>query len=192
MVNNQLRRFSGIALAVVTLGMGVAAHAQSSNTSSGMSSSNWAPAAGQRYIGLNGGSTDLRLGDNSTAYEIYAGGMWNKNFGLEVGLTDFGKINRPGNSVDANGFSVKAVGVVPLTESFSAFAKLGTMYTRTKVTSGSSVVNDNGWGATYGLGLNFDITRQFAAVLEWDQTNMNLAGSSDHINTTSLGLKYRF
>jgi opacity protein-like surface antigen len=141
---------------------------------------------------LNGGSTDLRLGDNSTAYDIYAGGMWNKNFGLEVGATDFGKINRPGNTVEAYGFSVKAVGVVPLSESFSAFAKLGTMYTRTKVSSPSSVSKDNGWGATYGLGLNFDITPQFAAVLEWDQTNLSLATGNDHINTTSVGLKYRF
>ena len=66
------------------------------------------------------------------------------------------------------------------------------MYTRTKVTSGSSVSNDNGWGMTYGVGVNYDFTRQFAAVLEWDQTNLNLAGSSDHINTTSVGLKYRF
>jgi opacity protein-like surface antigen len=45
---------------------------------------------------------------------------------------------------------------------------------------------------TYGVGVNYDFTRQLAAVVEWDQTNLNLAGSSDHINTTSIGLKYRF
>ncbi len=191
-MNNHLHQFSAIVLTIAGLGFSVAAAAQSDGTSSGMSSTNWSPAVGQRYIGLNGGSTDLRLGDNATTYDFYAGGMWNKNFGLEVGASDFGNIRRPGNSVDAYGFSLKAVGVAPLTESFSAFAKLGTMYTRTKVTSGSSVSNDNGWGMTYGVGVNYDFTRQFAAVLEWDQTNLNLAGSSDHINTTSVGLKYRF
>lgn len=191
-MNKHLHKFSGIVLAVAGLGFSFSATAQSAGTSSGMSSLNWAPAAGQRYIGLNGGTTDLRLGDNATTYEFYAGGMWNKNFGLELGVTDFGNIRRPGDSVDAYGLSVKAVGVAPLTESFSAFAKLGTMYARTKVTSGSSVSNDNGWGMTYGLGVNYDFTRQLAAVLEWDQTNLNLAGSSDHINTTSIGLKYRF
>ena len=189
---NNIRKFSGIALAVAALSLGATVHAQSSGTATGMSSPNWAPATGQRYVGLNGGSTDLRSGDNSTAYEIYAGGMWHKNFGLEVGLTDFGNINRPGNTVDASGFSIKAVGMMPMTESFSAFAKLGTMYTRTKVTSSSNLVKDNGWGVTYGLGLNFDINRQFSAVLEWDKANMDLAGSSAHISTTSLGLKYRF
>ena len=187
-----IRPLSAVAQAFAALVMGSAAHAQSASSSTGLSSSNWIPAAGQRYIGLNGGNTDLRLGDNSTAYDIYAGGLWNKNFGLELGMTDFGKIRRPDNSVEAYGFSVKAVGMMPLTESFGAFVKLGTMYTRTKVSTASSDVSDNGWGATYGLGLNFDITRQFAAVLEWDRTNMNLAGSSDHINTTSVGLKYRF
>ena len=179
-------------MAVAGVGLSLAVNAQSADTSSGMSSSNWAPAVGQRYIGLNGGSTDLRLGDNATSYDLSAGAMWNKNFGLEVGMTDFGTIRRPGNSVDAYGLSVRAVGIAPLTESFSAFAKLGTMYTRTKVTSGSSVSKDNSWGMTYGVGVNYDFTRQLAAVVEWDQTNLNLAGSSDHINTTSIGLKYRF
>ena len=191
-MKKHLYPFSCFVMAVAGFGLSFAANAQSAGISSGMSNSNWAPAVGQRYIGLNGGSTDLRLGDNTTSYDLYAGGMWNKNFGLEVGMTDFGTIRRPGNSVDAYGLSVRAVGIAPLTESFSAFAKLGTMYTRTKVTSGSSVSKDNSWGMTYGVGVNYDFTRQLAAVVEWDQTNLNLAGSSDHINTTSIGLKYRF
>ena len=188
-MKNNIRKFSVSVLAVAALGFGLTAQAQSTG---GLSSSHWAPAADQRYIGLNGGSADLRLGDNSTAYDIYGGAMWNKNFGLEIGIADFGKVRRPGNSVDAYGFSLKVVGAVPITESFSAFAKLGTMYTRSKVTSVSRVNRDNGWGTAYGVGVNYDFTRQFAAVLEWDQTNLNLAGSSDHINTTSVGLKYRF
>jgi len=187
-VNKHLGKFLGMALVIAGLSSGISTYAQST----GMSISHWAPAAGQRYIGLNGGSTDLSLGNNSTAYDIYAGGIWNKNFGLEIGLTDFGKIRRPGNSIDAYGFSIRAVGMAPLTESFSAFAKLGTMYTRTKVTSASNASTDNGWGTTYGVGVNYDFTQQFAAVLEWDQTNLSLAGSSDHTNTTSVGLKYRF
>jgi hypothetical protein len=40
--------------------------------------------------------------------------------------------------------------------------------------------------------LNFGITSQLAAVLEWDQSNLQFAGGREHINSTSLGLKYRF
>jgi hypothetical protein len=197
-LTKNIRKFSGIALAVATLGMGITAHAQSTGASTGMKSSgmtpgsDWYTPAGGRYIGLNAGRTDLNAADNSTAYDIYAGGMWNKHFGLEIGMADSGKMNRGATTVDAYGFSVKAVGVMPLTESLGAFAKLGTMYSRTKVNDGASQVSDHGWGTTYGVGLNFDINPQLAAVVEWDQTNVQLAGAREHINTTSVGLKYRF
>ncbi len=197
-MNKNIRKFSGIALAVAALGMGVTAQAQSTGASTGMKSSSmssgsdWYTPAGGRYIGLNAGRTDLNGASNTTAYDAYAGGMWNKNFGLEIGMADFGRMNRGAGSVDAYGFSVKAVGVMPLTESLGAFAKLGTMYSRTKVNTGGSQISDHGWGTTYGVGLNFDINPQLAAVVEWDQTNVHLAGAREHINTTSVGLKYRF
>lgn len=197
-MNKNIRKFSGIALAIATLGMGVTAHAQSTAASGGMmgsrmsSGSDWYTPAGGRYIGLNAGRTDLNGASNTTAYDAYAGGMWNKNFGLEIGMADFGTMNRGAGSVEAYGFSIKAVGVMPLTESLGAFAKLGTMYSRTKVNTGSSQVSDDHWGTTYGLGLNFDINPQLAAVVGWDQTNVRFANARDHINTTSLGLKYRF
>jgi hypothetical protein len=192
-VKKNIRKFSGIALAVATLGMGMTAQAQSAGASTNMwPGSSWYTPTGGRYIGINAGRTDLIAADNATAYDIYAGGMWNKHFGLEIGMADFGKMNRTANSVKAYGFSIKAVGVMPLTESLGAFAKLGTMYTRTKVNTSGSEVSDNGWGTTYGVGLNFDINTQLAAVVEWDQTNMHLAGAREHINTTSVGLKYRF
>ena len=197
-MNKNLRQFSGIALAVATLGMGVTAHAQSTGVSTGMtgssmsSGSDWYTPKGGRYIGLNAGRTDLNSARNATAYDVYAGGMWNKNFGLEIGMADFGSMSRGASSVEAYGFSLKAVGVMPLSESFSGFAKLGTMYSRTKVNDGASQVSDHGWGTTYGVGLNFDINPQLAAVAEWNQTNVQLAGTREHINTTSVGLKYRF
>lgn len=196
MVN--IRKFSGIALAVAALGMGVTAQAQSTNASPGMmgskmsSGSDWYAPAGGRYIGLNAGRTDLNGASNTTAYDAYAGGMWNKNFGLEIGMAEFGSMNRDADSVEAYGFSVKAVGVMPLTQSLGAFAKLGTMYSRTKVNTGSSQTSDDHWGTTYGLGLNFDINPQLAAVVGWDQTNVRFAGARAHINTGSVGLRYRF
>lgn len=189
-----LRQLSGVALAVATLGMGVTAQAQSTGASTGMtassmsSGSGWYMPQGGRYIGLNAGRTDLHLARDATAYDVYAGAMWNKHFGLEIGLADFGRMQRGANTVEAYGFSAKAVGVMPLSQSFSAFAKLGTLYSRTHVND----VSDDGWGSTYGVGLNFDINPQLVALAEWHRTNVQLAGSRERINTTSLGLKYRF
>ncbi|MES2978259.1 MAG: outer membrane beta-barrel protein [Pseudomonadota bacterium] len=213
------RRFSGILLAVAALTMGVAAQAQTSSTgasgSSTMSSSGgffggsqWYRPAGGSYIGFNAGRSDfggscgatqivqLNCDNTGDAYSLYTGGMWNKNFGVELGINDFGRIDRAGGTTKAYGFNISLVGSIPLTQSFSVFGKLGTIYGRTTTSAnaltGLASGSDNGWGSTYGLGVNFDITPQLAAVVQVDQSNLRFVNGKDHINTTSVGLKYRF
>lgn len=204
-MNKNFRKYTGVAAAVAAMALSAGAQAQSTTTtttSDGMSNwsaTSWYPT-GSRYIGLNAGSGDISgtcvidCNDNSDVYSLYTGGMWNKNFGLELGATDFQKFNRGAGSLSAYGFSIKAVGVLPLTQSFSAFAKAGTIYARTRGSLDGSVpgARDSDWGSSYGVGVNFDFTPSLAAVLEFDQSNLRFAGSREHINTTSLGLKYRF
>lgn len=207
-MNKNLRKFTGVAAAVAAMALSVGAQAQSTTTTtsgSGGMMSNWSGTSwyptGNRYIGLNAGSGDiggtcvLDCDDNSDVYSLYTGGMWNKNFGLELGATDFKEFDRGiGNTLSAYGFSIKAVGVLPITQSFSAFAKAGTIYHRTRgsLDGFSPGARDSDWGSTYGVGVSFDFTPSLAAVLEYDQSNLRFAGDREHINTTSLGLKYRF
>jgi OmpA-OmpF porin, OOP family len=207
-MNKNFRKLTGIAAAVAALALSAAAQAQSSTTTttsssgdmmSGWSGTSWYPT-GNRYIGLNAGSGDiggnciLDCEGNSDVYSLYTGGMWNKNFGMEVGATDFRAFNRGLGTASAYGFSIKAVGVLPITQSFSAFAKAGTIYGRTKgALDGSNPgARDSDWGSSYGVGVSFDVTPSLAAVLEYDQSNLRFAGNREHINTTSVGLKYRF
>ncbi len=200
-------RYSLTALALVTLAMtlGSSANAQTSPAPASASGTNWYTPIGGRYVGIDIGSArysggcglgGLSCEDNSDAYSVYAGGMWNKNFGMEIGATDFGSVDRAGGTAKAYGFSLKAVGVAPLTESLAAYAKAGTLYSHTKVTAdagaGVNTGNDSGWGLTYGVGLSFDFSPKVAAVLAWDRSNVHFAGNQEHIHTTSLGLKYRF
>jgi OOP family OmpA-OmpF porin len=206
-------KLSCLALAAAALGLSATAQAQTTATTSAptsaptsnMSGSTWYAPVGARYFGANVGQSDFGgtcgLGSfncdtTESVYSLYTGAMWNRNFGLEFGMTDYGTIKRAGGNTQAYGFSAKIVGAVPLSNSVDAFAKLGTMYGRTRVTadgaSGVATGSDSGWGSTYGLGLNFGITSQLAAVLEWDQSNLQFAGGREHINSTSLGLKYRF
>lgn len=201
-----LRTLTGAAAAVAALALSAGAQAQTTDTttsSSGMmysgSGAGWYPA-GNRYIGLNAGRADLggncliNCDNNVDAYSIYTGGMWNKNFGLELGATDFRDFTRGLGAVSAYGFSIKAVGVLPLSQSLSAFAKAGTIYGRTQgsLDGLNPGARDSGWGSTYGVGVSFDVTPSLAAVLEYDQSNLRFAGDKEHINTTSVGLKYRF
>ena len=200
-------RYSLTALALVTLAMtlGSSVNAQTSPAPASASGTNWYTPIGGRYVGIDIGSAKFSGGcglgglpceDSSDAYSIYTGGMWNKNFGMELGATDFGSVDRAGGTAKAYGFSLKAVGVAPLTESLAAYAKVGTLYSHTKVTAdagaGVNTGTDTNWGLTYGVGLSFDFSPKVAAVLGWDRSNVHFAGSQEHINTTSLGLKYRF
>ena len=201
-------RHSLSALALVTLAMtlGSSASAQTTPAPASASGTTWYTPIGGRYVGIDIGSAKYNSGgcgvgglaceDRSDAYSVYAGGMWNRNFGLEIGATDFGSVDRAGGQAKAYGFSLKAVGMAPLTESLAAFAKVGTLYSHTKVTAdagaGVNTGNDSSWGLTYGVGLSFDFSPKVAAVLGWDRSNVHFAGSQEHINTTSLGLKYRF
>lgn len=214
-MSTTFRKFSGVCLAAAALSLSAAAQAQSTGTTSGsaMSSSgdsgmgsmfsrnSWfRPGSG--YIGFNVGRSDYGGGcgigafdcdDTSDVYNLYVGNMWNRNLGLELGMTDFGDIDRNNGTTQAYGFSASLVGNWPLTESFSVFGKLGTMYGRTRISGvGTETGSDSGWGSTYGLGVNFDITPQLAAVVQIDQTNLRFVTGREHINTTSIGLKYRF
>ena len=191
-----------IALASV-LAMTNAAQAQS-NTTSGSGYSMYGP--GSAYIGLNAGQSNYRLNNGvggfgadqrKNAYSIYGGSYFSNNFGFEVGYTDFDRINRAGGSTKAEGFNVSLVGKLPLSQSFNLLGRLGTTYGRTDVSSNpaSGIVSgkQTGWGASYGLGAEYVFSDNISAVLQYDEYRLKFAGSgNDKINTTSLGLRYRF
>ncbi len=188
-MSTSIRTLSGLVLAAAGLALGTAAQAQSSSTT-GMgsrmdSSASWYAPAGGSYVGINAGRSDYsRSSDNGDAYSLYTGGMWSQNFGLEFGATDFGK----SNAREAYGFHLSAVGRVPLTPAFSLFGKLGGLYSRTE-TAG---VKDSGWGETYGVGVDFNFTQNLTAVLQYDRSRLPFAGDKEHVNVTSVGLKYRY
>lgn len=192
-MSTSIRKLLTATLAVTGLAVGAAAQAQSStSTSTGRSmdsssydsGSSWYAPAGGRYIGLNAGRSDYPGSNRGDAYSLYTGGMWGENFGLEFGATDFGNA---GNR-DAYGFNLSAVARVPLTPAFSLFGKLGALYSRTTVGS----AKDSGWGETYGAGVDFNFTQQLSAVLQYDRSKLRFATGDDHINVTSVGLKYRY
>lgn len=191
-MNKSIRTLSGIVLALAGLAAGTAVQAQSSTSTTSMSrgsgssydgGSSWYAPAGGRYFGFNAGRADYP-GSNGDAYSLYTGGMWGQNFGLEFGATDFGKAG----DRDAYGFNVSAVGRLPLTPAFSLFGKLGALYSRTEVAG----AKESGWGETYGAGVDFNFTQNLTAVLQYDRSRLQFVGGKDHIDMTSVGLKYRY
>lgn len=187
-MSTSIRKLSGIVLAVASLAWGASAQAQAQSAPSGAASrsdtGNWYAPAGNRYIGLNAGRSDFSGTPNADAYHLYGGATWGQNFGLEFGATDFGQ----SGDKDAYAFSLSAVGRIPLTEAFTLFGKLGAMYSRTD----QAGTKDDHWGETYALGVDFNVTPQLAAVLEYDRSKLRFAGSKEYVNMTMVGLKYRY
>jgi OmpA-OmpF porin, OOP family len=203
------RKISATVLAAAALAAAAGANAQSGSTSSNTSTTSggysfYSP--GSRYFGLNVGRSDFSLpggaggfaSDNhDTSYNIYGGSFFNNNFGLELGYTDFGKVNRGGGQTDAEGINLSLVGRLPMSNSFNLLGKLGTTYGRTHVSaapaSGIATGSESNWGVSYGVGAEWAFTQTLSAVLQWDEHDMKYpGGGKERINTTSIGLRYRF
>ncbi len=195
------RTFSTVVLAIAGI-TGVAGAQAQSNTSSNYSL--YGPGAG--YVGLNLGQSDYSLGNgigpfssdkHDTVYNIYAGSYFSPNFGLELGYTNFGKIDRAGGRTKAEGFNLSLIGRAPVSQSFNLLGKLGTTYGRTDVSAfpGSGIASgkENSFGVSYGLGAEYVFNPKLSAVLQYDEHRLKFAGDGrDRVNATTVGLRYRF
>lgn len=167
---------------------------------------NYGMNPGANYVGLNIGKSDFSLGNGigffpsdkrDTVYNIYAGNYYNKNFGLELGYTNFGKVSRAGGDTKAQGVNLSLIGALPLSPSFNLLGKIGTTYSRTDVNSspfsGVASGSESGFGLSYGIGAEYAFNPQLSAVLQYDEHNMKFASTGrERISATTVGLRYRF
>jgi len=198
------RMMTSLFVAAAALAAVTGAQAQSSG--SGSSSGYAMYGSGNSYIGLNAGRSDFMVGNGigifnhdqgDTAYNIYAGSYFSKNFGFEFGYTNFGTVNRAGGSTKADGLNLSLVGKMPVGASFNLLGKIGTTYGRTDVSSaaGSGVVagSDSGFDWSYGVGAEYAFNPQWSAVVQYDEHYLKFAGSArDRISATTLGARYHF
>ncbi|MEO7401879.1 MAG: outer membrane beta-barrel protein [Polaromonas sp.] len=192
------RTFSATIVAVAALTAAAGAQAQTNYSLFGPNAN---------YLGLNVGRSDFNSLNNGngifpfdkhdTVYGINAGSYFNKNFGLELGYTNFGKVARAGGDTKAQGVNLSLIGTLPLTTSFNLLGKLGTTYSRTDVSSsplsGVASGSESGFGVSYGIGAEYTFSPQLSAVLQYDAHNMKFADTGrERIGATTVGLRYRF
>ena len=163
-------------------------------------------APGSSYIGLNAGRSNFRLNNGiggfpseqrKNAYSLYGGSYFDNHLGFELGYANFGRINRAGGSTKAEGYNLGLVGKFPVGTSFNLLGRIGTTYGRTDVSSavGSGIASgkQNNFGLSYGVGAEYAFNPSLSAVVQYDQYNLKFVGTGrDTVNTTSLGLRYRF
>ena len=155
-------------------------------------------------LGFTGGQTSGSGGDT---WKVQLGYQFNKNFAVEGGYFRLGEIryNLTSNQDNLNlyakteGWNLDAAGILPVTDWFDMFAKLGVARSMAKVnaaasisgTSGSLNTNDDRWSPHYGFGFNFALIHPVMLRLEYERY-YRLGTDNDRVTVGSVGLAFRF
>ena len=158
--------------------------------------------------GLSASSISDR--DRSTGLKLYGGYQFNRNFALEGGYFDLGKFGYTANTIPAGtlgatiklkGFNLDAVGILPITDRFSALGRVGLNYAQARdYFAGTGAVNvtnpspsQSGTNYKLGVGLQYAFTEALGIRAEVERYRVNDAvGNKGHVDLFSVGLVYRF
>lgn len=155
-------------------------------------------------LGTTATTTSESRWDN--AYKLFGGYKFNPNFALEGGYFDLGKsgfsANTPGGplngSLKVSGWNLDALGILPMSDNFSIFGRLGLQNARTKDSfSGAGVINTgptrNETNYKAGLGVQYDFNQSVGLRGEWERYRISDAVSGrSNMNVYSVSLVFPF
>lgn len=176
-------------------------------------------SAGQSHSQLNEGDTTnslLGMGNGAalqgneqqdTAYKIFGGYQFNRNFAVEAGYFNLGKFSYRSASgtgtlngtYEVEGLNLDLVGTLPLGERFSAFGRIGAQYANTRDTfSGTGTLtpadgspSKRDTNLKVGVGLQYDITPSMQLRGEAERYRINDAfDNRGDVNVFSLSLVF--
>lgn len=160
--------------------------------------------------GLGTSSIDER--DQDKGYKVFGGYQFHPNFGVEAGYFDLGRFGYTANATPSGsltgdirikGLNLDLVGTLPLTQRFSAFARVGVNYARTEgrfsavplaqVPYPSSSTSERATNVKYGLGLAYAFNESWSMRVEAERYHIkDSVGNKGHADMISAGLVYRF
>ncbi len=157
--------------------------------------------------GATGLSSSVKGGSNQVRLQL--GYKVNPNFALEGGYIDFGKAKysstylTPAGSasgtVKAGGLDIAALGILPLSDSFSVFAKAGLVAARVKAELSSPLLSNSeksnvvrpllGLGVSYKLNESMDLRGEYEHV-----SGLGKASTTGKMNDNmvSFGMAFHF
>lgn len=171
--------FNLVLITALWLGVQTAAHAENTG---------W-------YLGFNMGSADVKLIDESDLGYKFYGGYMLQNFGFELAFVGLGDGYTVDN-VDIYGMSMQFIGRLPLGTSVSLLGKVGLFWwTVSNCYYGYYYydcyggVYDDGSDLTYGVGMQFDLSRNLSLRAEYEEF---VDVSRSDVSLLSLGVIFRF
>jgi OOP family OmpA-OmpF porin len=147
--------------------------------------------------GLDDDFDGLSIDESGTAFRIVAGWRFNEYFALEGGYHDFGDFEQAfvvdgedlNVALSADGFTLGAVGSIPLSERFSLMGRAGMFFW-----DGNADINNVSQATPedsnlfFGAGLNFQLSQKVQLTGDWTRYDLEDTAS----NVFSVGLQYRF
>jgi opacity protein-like surface antigen len=135
-----------------------------------------APSARHLYAGGGLGEAHWRPGcpgsvsscdDDNVSVKVFAGYQINRYLAGEIAFNNYGKATGPNSEVKGRGWDASAIAGWPFWHDVSVFGRLG-IY-RGVVKGGGQFANrtESGYGATYGIGVQADFTRNIGARFEY-------------------------
>jgi OOP family OmpA-OmpF porin len=140
---------------------------------------------------MYGGGSVGRNDNSEFSWSLFGGYQANRWLGAEFGYRDLGRQTIGGTTADASAWELVGVGRLPLVDRFSAYGKLGGYLGRAH----GGGINENNTDLTYGLGLEYGMTRNVAVRGEWQKyTNLGGGGfgAKNDLDILGLSVLYRF
>jgi OOP family OmpA-OmpF porin len=149
--------------------------------------------------------------DTNHGYKIFGGYQFHRNFAVEAGYFDLGHFGYTANTVPLGtlsgdvrfkGVNLDLVGLWPITDKFSALARVGVTSERARGNFSSTgavalpfaaSTSERATNVKFGAGVMYDFTPSLGVRLEAERYRVNDSiGNKGHVDMVSVGLVYRF
>jgi OOP family OmpA-OmpF porin len=130
------------------------------------------------YAGVDVGQTDV-ADEDDIGFRLFGGYQFHRNIAVELG---YGLLFDK-DDVEVTSLEATAVGIWPIANQFSVLAKLGLANVEVDSPFGS----DDSTELTYGIGVQFDISRNLAARAMWQRYE-----TDEELDYLHIGVMWRF
>lgn len=162
-------------------------------------------------------ASTLFTSESSAGYKLYGGYQFNRNFAVEGGYTDLGKLDfgrdtatpalgSISSNIRSSGLHLDMVGIIPLQNGLSLFGRLGTVYsmgnTLVSTSAGAAPLltltdlnpRRSEWNSRYGLGASYDLPNNLGLRFGYERINNvgDFRTGDGNVGMWSLGLTKRY
>ncbi|MFN2645154.1 MAG: outer membrane beta-barrel protein [Burkholderiales bacterium] len=178
-----------LGLAAATLAVPAAAQMRSPS----LSSAYIGGSIGQSKFKADCGPLDCDKED--TSFRLFGGYQFTPNIAAELGYASLGKLKVNGidGDIEATAWDLSAVGMFPIVDKLSILGRLGVARVEGKASGAFGSESDTKNGVTFGLGAQYDFTRNLGLRAEWQRYKVDAGSAGDaDLDNLNIGVLWRF